>query len=165
MVIKRGARLTVPFVETEMFTITFIFLGENEMEITIKIDEPVKNSIGKSEDMRSFSQYARFFDEACPGWINNPEYNLMFIRQQQTYANDLLKTKGYVFLNDVYEMLGMPKSKAGQVVGWIYDLENGEGDNYIDFGIYNLGNEQFVNGNATSILLDFNVDGMILDKI
>ena len=136
------------------------------MEIIIKIDEPVKNSIGKSEDMRSFSQYARFFDEGCfPKWHNNPEYNLMFLRQQQTYANDLLKTKGYVFLNDVYELLGIPKSKAGQVVGWIYDLENGDGDNYIDFGIYKLGNGEFVNGNKSSILLDFNVDGMILDKV
>ncbi len=110
------------------------------------------------------SDYARFFDDGCTGWTKNAEFNLMFLRQQQAWANDKLKADGYLFLNDVYEMLGIQKTKAGQVVGWIYDEENPNGDNYVDFGIYNLHNRkarEFVNGVERVILLDFNVDGNI----
>ena len=114
------------------------------------------------------SDYARFFDEYCAGWTRDAEYNLMFLRQQQNFANEKLKREGYLFLNDVYESLGIPKTKAGQIVGWVYDESSKYGDNYVDFGIYDLYNEaarDFVNGREKSILLDFNVDGNILDMI
>ena len=113
-----------------------------------------------------YSDYARFFDAASPCWQNDPEYNLMFLKAQQQYANDLLRAKGRLFLNDVYEMLGLEKSKAGQIVGWVYDRENPNGDNFVDFGIYDMSKERvraFVNGYETNILLDFNVDGNIWD--
>lgn len=111
------------------------------------------------------SEYAKFFDEYCSGWDKNPEYNLAFLRQQERFANEKLRAQGYLFLNDVYESLGIPKTQAGQVVGWIYDPKNPVGDNYVDFGIYDLHDEQkrlFVNGYERSIVLDFNVDGNIL---
>lgn len=115
-----------------------------------------------------YSDYARFFDDGCEGWEDNAEYNLMFLRGQQNWANDRLKSKGYLFLNEVYEMLGIPRTKAGQVVGWIYDETNPNGDNYVDFGIYDIRrqeNRDFVNGYEKAILLDFNVDGVIWDLI
>jgi hypothetical protein len=80
----------------------------------------------------------------------------------------MLEKKGYLFLNDVYEMLGFERTKAGQVVGWIYNLDDPNGDNHVDFGIYdgnNADKRQFVNGLERAILLDFNVDGPILDLI
>ena len=123
----------------------------------------VKETID-SADPNLNSDYARFFDEYCTGWTKDPEYNLLFVKHQQNYANDLLKRQGYLFLNDVYKMFGIPATKAGQVVGWVYDPNNEIGDNYVDFGIYNLYNEKardFVNGRERSILLDFNVDGNI----
>ena len=89
----------------------------------------------------------------------------MFLRKQQDYANEVLKCKGYLFLNDVYAMLGIPKTKAGQVVGWKWDSN---GDNYVDFGIYDVTDERkraFVNGYERNILLDFNVDGNILGNL
>lgn len=112
------------------------------------------------------SGYARFFDESCSEWNKDPEHNLYFLRAQQQYANDLLQSRGHLFLNEVYDMLGLPRSKAGQVVGWIKDNPNG--DNFVDFGIYETHREKcrdFVNGYERVILLDFNVDGDILDKI
>lgn len=115
-----------------------------------------------------YSAYARCFDETCAGWDRNAEYNLMFLHRQQDYANELLKSQGYLFLNDVYKMLGMQVSQAGQAVGWIYDEKCPNGDNFVDFGIYDLYNEQkrnFVNGYEKSIWLDFNVDGVIWDRI
>ena len=114
------------------------------------------------------SDYARIWDNGNTGWTKDPEFNLMYLRRQQDYANDVLRSKGHLFLNEVYDMLGFPRSKAGQIVGWIYDDKNPVGDNYVDFGIYNINSEanrNFVNGYERSILLDFNVDGPIYDMI
>jgi len=114
------------------------------------------------------SEYAKFYDDGNKGWEKDPELNLMFLRHQQQYANDLLRAKGHLFLNEVYDLLGIPRTKAGQVVGWIYDEKHPEGDNYVDFGIYDMNREScrnFVNGYERTILLDFNVDGPILDLI
>ncbi len=110
------------------------------------------------------SDYARFFDVGNEYWEKDAEYNLTFLKHQERYANDKLKAKGHLFLNEVYDMLGIPRTRAGQVVGWIYDEENPNGDNYVDFGIYDLHNDakrDFVNGKERTILLDFNVDGNI----
>ena len=110
------------------------------------------------------SIYARFFDETSIHWTKTPEYNLIFLKAQQNYANNLLQSRGHVFLNEVYDSLGIERSQAGAVVGWVL----GEGDNYIDFGIFDVYNEssrEFVNGFERSVLLDFNVDGYIVDKI
>ena len=92
----------------------------------------------------------------------------MYLRRQQDWANEKLKQKGHLFLNEVYDMLGINRTRAGQVVGWIYDENNDKGDNFVDFGIYDINSERkraFVNGDERSILLDFNVDGVIYDKI
>ena len=120
------------------------------------------------EGIEGYSDYARFFDDSCRDWKKNPEFNLMFLRAQQNYANDLLISRGHLFLNEVYDMLDIPRTKAGQVVGWVYNPENPVGDNYVDFGIYDIRrqeNRDFVNGYERSILLDFNVDGNIWDLI
>lgn len=119
-------------------------------------------------DPNMYSDYARIFDNGSMGWTKDPEYNLMFLKLQQNQANDRLRAQGYLFLNDVYDMLGIPRTKAGQIVGWVYDEENPFGDNFVDFGIYDIYNEKacdFVNGRERSIVLDFNVDGNILDMI
>lgn len=113
------------------------------------------------------SIYSRFFDPTSPSWSKEPEYNMIFLKCQQNWANDLLKSRGHVFLNEVYDMLGLERSKAGAVVGWILS-PNGNTDNFVDFGVFE-GREQvsrdFVNGREGAILLDFNVDGVIYDKI
>jgi hypothetical protein len=111
------------------------------------------------------SDYARFFNSGCPAWTNNSEYNLMFLKIQERYANDILKSRGHIFLNEVYDMLGIARTKAGQVVGWIYADENPTGDNYVSFGLYDTFNQNAVNGCENTFLLDFNVDGMIVDKV
>lgn len=113
------------------------------------------------------SIYARFFDPYSTSWSKEPEYNLLFLKCQQNYANDLLHSRGHVFLNEVYDMLGIPRSKAGAVVGWVLSGE-GETDNFVDFNVFDKNSDRardFVNGLEGSILLDFNVDGVIYDKI
>lgn len=118
--------------------------------------------------LEQYSDYAKFFCEGCRGWSKDPDYNLMFLKDTQRYMNDRLKARGHVFLNEVYDALGIDRTKAGNVVGWIYDEKDPNGDNYIEFGIYNLNSEaahRFVNGWERNILLDFNVDGPILELI
>ena len=153
---------------------------DKELRYNIKakeFEEPVVDEKGKEKikketvsvaDPNLYSDYARFFDDGCLGWSKDAEYNLTFLKQQQNYANDLLKKKGHLFLNEVYDMLGIPRTRAGQVVGWIYDEKHPIGDNFVDFGIYDMNREKvrdFVNGYERVILLDFNVDGNILDLI
>lgn len=153
---------------------------DRELRYNIKakeIEKTVTDANGKETviketvdvaDPNLTSDYARFFDDGCTGWTKDPEFNLMFLKDQQRYANDLFKSKGHLFLNEVYDMLGIPRTQAGQVVGWIYDEKNPIGDNFIDFGIYDIADERkrsFVNGYERTILLDFNVDGNILEMI
>lgn len=112
------------------------------------------------------SIYARFFDEYSDQWSKEPEYNRLFLKCQQNWANDMLRARGHLFLNEVYRTLGIPHSTAGSVVGW--KLGSG-GDDYVDFGVFIPdGSDRvrdFVNGREGSILLDFNVDGVIYDQI
>ena len=131
-------------------------------------NETIEKKTVSVVDPNMYSDYARIFDNGSMGWTKDPEYNLMFLKLQQNQANDRLRAQGYLFLNDVYDMLGIPRTKAGQIVGWIYDEDNPVGDNFVDFGIYDIYNEKacdFVNGRERSIVLDFNVDGNILDMI
>lgn len=133
-------------------------------------EKTVKTTVMAPANPKNLSDYARCFDETCTGWERNSEQNLMFLKLQQAHANDLLNAQGYLFLNDVYKMLGIPITKAGQCVGWVRDSKSPKykGDGFVDFGIYNLHDPQkrhFVNGYEQSIWLEFNVDGPILDLI
>ena len=142
-----------------------------EVQETVINEDGSESTITKTievADLSGPSEYAMFFDEYCTGWTKDPEHNRRFLQLQERYANQKLQTQGYLFLNDVYEMLGMQKTKAGHVVGWIYDLDHPVGDNRGDFGIFDLYDEQkrdFVNGRERSILLDFNVDGNIWEMM
>ncbi len=144
---------------------------DKERELRYATEEvEVKDADGKPKKVQqvtshSPSVYAKFFDEYTKNWQEHAEYNRIFIKAQQNYANDLLQARGHLFLNEVYDMLGIERSSAGCVVGWL--LGSG-GDDYVDFGIFDSNNEaarDFINGREASVLLDFNVDGTIYDKI
>lgn len=128
---------------------------------------------GKKKKTRSFdpngvSPYARFFDQTNPNWHPNPDVRMLFLKNQQNWMNDLLINRGHLFLNEVYDHLGFNHTRAGQSVGWVIS-KSGDGDNFVDFNIYgdvDAFTRNFVNGgNEPVILLDFNVDGVILDLI
>jgi hypothetical protein len=141
---------------------------ERELDIFHGVTtEVIENADGdklerKIKDPNGISMYARFFDEFSTNWQKDPELNRIFVQCQQNYANHLLQARGHVFLNEVYDMLGIDRSSAGQVVGWVM---NGDGDNYVNFGMFDAYNSAFINGAERSILLDFNVDGVVYDKI
>lgn len=113
------------------------------------------------------SDYARYF---CYGEARaaepNDEYNAFFLKAQQNLANHMLMTNGFLFLNDVYEMLGIDRSEAGQAVGWVYDKNSDtHGDNYVDFDIQEVYRKRSDKpGDYEKVfLLNFNVDGSIMN--
>lgn len=123
----------------------------------------VKNSIDIANPVEN--PYTRFFDETCKAYDTNPDCNRMTLRAVQQFANDKLHANGYLFLNDVYDELGIPRTKAGQIVGWV-DKPNADGsDGYVDFRIVETNRETENGGYEKAWLLDFNVDGNILDLI
>ena len=102
------------------------------------------------------------FDSSNINWSRSPERNLYFLRMMQAEANDMLHSRGYLFLNEVYQLIGHPITTPGQLKGWI------RGGNDVDFGIYTVfskENNDFINGYSPVAFLDFNVDGLIYDKI
>lgn len=106
--------------------------------------------------------YSIVYCEGNTGWSKDPELNKYFLIQQQNYANDKLKMNHYLSLNEVYDMLGAPRTSYGQFAGWIYTEDSSIGDNYVDFGIFDIYNENkchFVNGYEKNIILDFNCIG------
>ena len=128
-------------------------------------NEVVTEKTVKVADPGEHNMYTKIFDESSCYWSKTPDYNQMFLIGRERYANDKLNAHGYLFLNDVLEMLDLPKTKEGQMVGWVKDPKIGR-DDYVDFGIFNANkksNREFINGYEPSIWLDFNVQGNILD--
>lgn len=132
---------------------------ERELDIRHALE---KEKGGRVGDPLNISMYARFFDELNENWEKDNETNRMFLECQLQYLNYRLQTRGHVFLNEVYDRLGFEHTREGAVVGWIWQ---GEGDDYISFGLHDVRNSRFLNGTERSVLLDFNVDGIIYDKI
>lgn len=158
-------------------------LGEdvdNEMRYGIrheKVDEVVTDDNGKEHKVKKTvdvmdadfvdCDYSRFFDSSCVAWEKNLDYNIMFLESIENYANQILRTKGYLFLNELWDMIGpgMEKTDAGQEVGWIYsDSPEHKGANCVDLRIKVL-RSKTADGEEYSdpvILIDPNVDGTIL---
>lgn len=138
-----------------------------------KITEEVTDEEGKTKKVKKSvdvgetgteSIYMKYYTKTNDTWIKDPQMRDFFFNQQQRYANDALRTRGHITLNEVYDLLGFQHTKAGFVVGWIYDEHNSNGDNYVDFKIKEtyLPNED--GDLELCYAIDFNVDGVIYDK-
>lgn len=137
-------------------------LREETIETTDEKGKKVKHKeLVKSSEAREL--YTRTFDQANPQWRGEGDmYNFFFLKAQQNQYNNILHTRGHVFLNEVLSSLGFEHSSEGAIVGWVL---NGDGDNYIDFGVFDPleAPKGFIDPQA--IRLEFNVDGVIFDKI
>lgn len=138
--------------------------GVVEREIGVETDEGVAMKTVKTPSGKH-SIYARCFEKgSSKNWRSEASYNQMFLASQQEFANQRLRVKGHLFLNEVYDALGLERTPAGQAVGWVH----GHGDSYVDFGIFEVDSymgQQFVNGDEKSVWLDFNVDGEVWNLI
>lgn len=139
-----------------------------------KIEETVVDENGKEKkvkktvdvaDPNTESDYVKYFAKGNPYWEKNPAYNEMFLKAQQNFANDKLRANKSLTLNEVYEMLGFKHTKAGMVVGWVYDEANPVGDNFVDFNIHKVYLPTEDGGRELAYSIDFNVDGCIYERM
>ena len=143
-------------------------IRKKEVEEIVTNEDGTQSVVKKTVDVvdpNDLGDYTRFFDETCTAYVKNAEDNMLFLKKQLNYANDILNTRGYIFLNEVLEMLGFQPTVSGHVVGW---MKNGNGDGFVDFGLYDAYNEKardFVNGHERSFLINFNPDGVIYDLV
>lgn len=151
---------------------------EKELRYNIKakeVEETIVDEKGKEKtvkktvdvadgDVLGGSPYAVVFNKDHPEWMKDPEQNLYYLKARQSQASDMLRAKGHLFLNEVYDMLGFERTKIGAVVGWVYDSKKPIGDNYVDFGLVNIFREG-LGEDEEEIILDFNAVGDILDLI
>ena len=131
-----------------------------------KINE-LESVYGMIEDVFKASPYARLIDDTSTAWDPNEDYLFMNISAIQNWANRRLRTKGHLFLNEVYDQLGVSRTPEGSVCGWIANSEDGDG--YVDFGNPESCAWRYYDGvrkhNVTECVLDFNIDGVIWDRI
>ena len=119
-------------------------LKTKEVKETVEDENGKKKTVKKTMsivDPSDVGDFARIFYEGNTGWDPDPLYTLKFLKTQQEWANQRLRAQGFLFLNDVYDMLGFSKIPEGQVIGWIYDEKNPIGDNFVDFGIFDMSKE------------------------
>ena len=151
---------------------------DKELRYNVKklvTEEKVKTEDGKTKKVKTTTSYldgeysdsARIFDESNRYFERNPQLNRAFLRCREQFATDKLRTQGYLFLNDVYKDLGFRPTREGAIVGWVLDPNSDKSNGYVDFGIFEsqrMKAKDFVNGYEYAAILDFNVDGPILDR-
>lgn len=152
----------------------FYNLKTKEVEEKIVNEDGSEQTITKTvtvmDNPNAIGDFSRIFAEGNDNWTKNPELNMMYLKRVQAWADEKLRAQGHLFLNEVLDELGYDRTPAGNVVGWIYkkDPEEAVGDNYVDFGLYDIHRQatiNFVNGWEPNVLLNFNVDGNILNLI
>lgn len=147
----------------------YMFGTERQVIESAEVDENGKKKKVKKEvevlpAIDANYEYTRIFDQSNYKWDPDIGLNILFLKAQQEIFNNLLDTRGHVFLNEVLHELGFDHTEIGAYAGWV----KGNGDNYITFGIERFEKPEvrrFLNGEDNIIPLEFNVDGFIADKI
>lgn len=153
--------------------------AEKELRYDIRteeVDEEYEDKKGKVKTRKKtvktmeekiHSPYSRFYAQGCDGWSKDPGANVITLGAKEDFLNKRLQIRGYLFLNEVYEYLGIAPIREGQYLGWYYDPKDPTLQNHVDFGVYDCHDIlkcNFVNGFEDTILLDFNFDGNIVDR-
>lgn len=148
---------------------------QDELERGIKaveVENTVTHEDGTEEIVKSYvdqadgehTPYDMLFDEMIDHWEPDAQMNKRYLSLIQSEANRRLRAQGFLFLNDVKKLIGCYASGAslctptGQIVGWLYDPNNEELHNCVDFDLDRLYGDP-------NVMLHFNCDGPIIDKI
>lgn len=139
--------------------------AESRDVVTLEEDEKGKTKKKRSKRLHIPEEpapllYGRVFDFNNKRWSPDRDRNELFLQSAQDTANNSLLLDGHVFLNDVYRDLGFKDTAIGAVVGWTKDSSTGDG--YVSFGLDKSIN---VNEGDNRWMLDFNVQGNILDEL
>lgn len=63
------------------------------------------------------------FDPSHPNWTNDQDHNFVVVNALLNYCYDKLRSRGFLFLNEVYKELRIPMTRLGQKAGWIFNRE------------------------------------------
>lgn len=154
-------KITAPKLPNVGKTAEEILSSDNKSDAADVVDAVIAS-------INDLSPYARIISEESSNcWDDNEDYTSENIKAVQVWANRRLERKGHLFLNEVYDQLGLSRTREGVVVGWIKNSENGDG--YVSFGdfdasIYRVPSDDYSRVDS-NFIVDFNVDGMIWDKI
>lgn len=143
-------------------------IKEEEVEETVVDAKGKEKTVKKKVEVADGieSEYVRYFTKSNPNWVNDENLVRYFLERVQSYVNDKLIVEKVMCLNDVYKELGFDTTKAGMVVGWIYDKEKPTGDNYIEFDIREVWlHKDIGEGLEKAYAIDFNVDGNIFNLL
>lgn len=136
--------------------------AQGRKRVVVDVDpETGEKTVTEVDVVDAASQYAVIFDEMNINHTKGNEQNIFFLRMQEKYATNTLRSRGHIFLNEVYDMVGVTRTPAGAVVGWLY---KNPGDS-VDFGINEIRAQSYMDNRDPAILLDFDVDGVIYNKI
>lgn len=146
------------------------FVGEEqEADIYNGARKVVDENGNEHIERDSFTRLTdRVFDESNNNWSKEKFDNQTFLYKTEEYLNQMLMARaangsiGFVFLNEVYDVLGFDRTPEGQYLGWIY--EEGKHESYIDFGLRQMdeGHRLFANGHERTVWLNFNYDGDVM---
>lgn len=140
-----------------------------EIESKSTNEQGVEETIKEYKDvaMQHTNPYTCIFDETVDTWQPDNQLNRNYLFLMEQSANKRLRMQGHLFLNEVLATIGTHggvsmKTPEGQIVGWIYDPNDPTKQNHVD------GDEalnSFISGHERSVMLRFNCDGPIIDKI
>ena len=138
---------------------------ESNEEIAQYVENTEDTPEEQSEVIRAQrNPYEFLFDELNPNWQKQEGLNKYFLEMNQNHANDKLRAQGHLFLNEVLDMVGIPRTQAGSITGWVWNSNTGDG--FVDFGILTEGEvHNYTQREDISVRLNFNVDGVIYDQI
>lgn len=115
----------------------------------------------------NISRYAirftpEFSGEAYPD-VNN---NLMILKSCERTWNAVLPSRKKVYLNEIYQELGIDETWESRMVGWDYDADNfGDGKIRFDITEVIVRDDNDPLGYHKELIVDFNVDGDIVHKL
>lgn len=139
-----------------------LMFGSEEEKVQVKDEKTGKTrteKVVRAGDGRS--PYARIWGrDTSTEWEPESAYNIAKLRSTQEYCTMRLQSRGHLFLNEVFDELGLDRTSAGAVTGWVL----GKGDDFVDFGVMDDEHGTFLDfmtGREEHILLDFNVAGEI----
>jgi len=145
-----------------------------EKEITVietnakgKEKEVIKKVLG-NKDIAPYSFV--WSEQTATQYKRSYDTNHSLLRSFERFANDILNTRGHIFLNEILDDLGLERTSVGAIVGWVkdYNPHNPNNDQYITFGLNDPVNEERQDAHEAMVqpwFLNFNVDGNIYDLI
>ena len=110
---------------------------------TIETQKGKKTITTENKKVNAPDDYRITYKKGCPGWVDNELLRESYLYGIEKHCNNILNIKRKLFLNDVYDLLGYPRTQQGQIFGWYIAPDEDLQDNRVIFDITNLSKKQW----------------------